>query len=84
MKYIDENKINELLARTKNASEREVDEVLNRSLSLKRLSLEDTAKLLAVDDPILLDKLFKTAKEVKQRIYGKRIVLFAPLYISNY
>jgi 2-iminoacetate synthase len=84
MKYIDENRINELLDKTKNVSKEEVEEVLNKSLSLKRLSLEDTAKLLAVEDKDLLEKLFKTAKEVKQRIYGNRIVLFAPLYISNY
>lgn len=84
MKYIDENRINELLDKTKNVSKKEVEEVLNKSLSLKRLSLEDTAKLLAVEDKDLLEKLFKTAKEVKQRIYGNRIVLFAPLYISNY
>ncbi|MFA5103934.1 MAG: [FeFe] hydrogenase H-cluster radical SAM maturase HydG [Candidatus Margulisiibacteriota bacterium] len=84
MKYIDESKISGILEKTKNVSRSEVEDVLNRSLSLKRLSLEDTAKLLAVEDPDLLDKIFKTAKEVKQRIYGKRIVLFAPLYISNY
>ncbi len=84
MKYIDENKINRLLDKTKNITEKEVDEVLAKSLLLKRLSLEDTAKLLSVTDNSLLEKIFKTAKEVKQRIYGKRIVLFAPLYISNY
>lgn len=84
MKYIDENKINDLLERTKRVTEKEVYEVLERSLLLKRLSLEDTAKLLSVTDKHLLEKIFKTAKEVKQRIYGNRVVLFAPLYISNY
>ena len=84
MKYIDENKINSLLEKTKNLTEKEVDEVLNKSLLLKRLSLEDTAKLLSVTDEALLEKIFETAKEVKQRIYGNRVVLFAPMYISNY
>jgi len=84
MKYIDEGKINGLLEKTKNVDEKEVDEVLAKSLLLQRLSLEDTAKLLSVTDGHLLEKIFKTAKEVKQRIYGNRVVLFAPLYISNY
>lgn len=84
MKYIDESRISSILEKSEKTSQKDVEEVLNKSLSLQRLSLEDTAKLLAVEDPDLLDKLFKTAKEVKQRIYGNRIVLFAPLYISNY
>ena len=84
MKYIDENKISKILEKSEKVSQKDVEEVLNKSLSLQRLSLEDTAKLLAVEDKGLLEKLFKTAKEVKQRIYGNRIVLFAPLYISNY
>jgi len=84
MKYIDESRINVLLERAKKVTEKEVDEVLDKSLLLKRLSLEDTARLLSVTDEHLLEKIFKTAKEVKQRIYGNRVVLFAPLYISNY
>ena len=47
------------------------------------LSLEDVAVLMAVHSQDLLDELFHTAKSVKEEIYGNRIVLFAPLYISN-
>jgi len=84
VKHIDENKIYGLLEKTRKTTEKEVEEVLSKSLLLKRLSLEETARLLSVSDERLLEKIFKTAKEVKQRIYGNRIVLFAPLYISNY
>ncbi len=84
MKYIDEKRIFDLIEKTGTASEKEAEDILKKSLSLTRLSLEDTSKLLSVSDPRLLKRLFETAKEVKQRIYGKRIVLFAPLYISNY
>lgn len=44
---------------------------------------EDVAGLMAVHSQDLLDELFHTAKSVKEEIYGNRIVLFAPLYISN-
>ena len=38
---------------------------------------------MAVEDPELLDELFRAARRVKEAIYGKRLVLFAPLYVSN-
>lgn len=44
---------------------------------------EDVVGLMAVHSQDLLDELFHTAKSVKEEIYGNRIVLFAPLYISN-
>ena len=54
-----------------------------KARSLSGLSLEDVAGLMAVHSQDLLDELFHTAKSVKEEIYGNRIVLFAPLYISN-
>ncbi len=84
MKHINEEKLLDLAEKRGSVPEKEVEEILKKSLSLKRLSLEEASKLLSVSDPGLLKRLFDTAKEVKQRIYGKRIVLFAPLYISNY
>lgn len=50
------------------------------------LNLEDTATLLNVDsnDEKLMKKLMDTAFSIKEKIYGNRIVLFAPLYIANY
>ena len=80
--FIDENKINALID-TKPDKDR-VNEILNKSLSLKGLNLEEAAVLLNVADSDLLEKIFKAAKTVKENIYGKRIVLFAPLYLSNY
>mgnify|MGYP005903199879 FL=1 len=60
-----------------------VRDVLDKARSLSGLSLEDVAALMAVHSQDLLDELFHTAKSVKEEIYGNRIVLFAPLYISN-
>ena len=83
-KIIDEERINSLLEVT--ASDSEINKILNKSLLMKGLSLEETAKLLniAEDNTEQLDKLFRTAKLLKEKIYGKRIVMFAPLYASNY
>ncbi|MDR1114235.1 MAG: [FeFe] hydrogenase H-cluster radical SAM maturase HydG, partial [Candidatus Margulisbacteria bacterium] len=50
---------------------------------LQRLTLAETAALLAVDEPEILTQIFQAAAWVKNEIYGKRVVLFAPLYISN-
>ncbi len=61
----------------------EVRALLAKSRELKGLRGRDLAVLANVTDPVLLDELFHTAREVKEAIYGRRIVLFAPLYISN-
>lgn len=79
---VDEEKINDHMER-KPAPEK-VNDILNKSLTLKGLCMEDAAVLLNIEDDETLNKLFKTAKTVKEKIYGKRIVLFSPLYISNY
>ena len=50
---------------------------------MKGLNLDDVAALTGISDPELLGELFVTANQVKETIYGKRLVLFAPLYISN-
>jgi len=84
MKYIDEDKINGLLSEAGKTPEGAIDAILKRSRSLKRLSLEETASLLSVEDPRIIKKIFDAASYVKNEIYGNRVVLFAPLYISNY
>jgi 2-iminoacetate synthase len=50
---------------------------------MKGLEMDDVAALTCISDPELLAELFNTANQVKETIYGKRLVLFAPLYISN-
>ncbi len=79
---IDENKIQELLEQK--ASQSEIDEILNKALSLKGISLKEASVLLNIEGNDNLNKLYKTAKLLKEKIYGNRIVLFAPLYLSNY
>ncbi|MGD9580022.1 MAG: [FeFe] hydrogenase H-cluster radical SAM maturase HydG, partial [Vampirovibrionia bacterium] len=61
-----------------------VDDIIEKSRKAKGLTLLESAALLNVNDSDTLEKIFHAAKEVKELIYGKRIVLFAPLYLSNY
>ncbi|MFA5879453.1 MAG: radical SAM protein, partial [Candidatus Margulisiibacteriota bacterium] len=84
MTFIDTSKLQSLLNEEKSPSLTELDQILNKSLDLKRLSLIEVAKLLKVTDSTALNKIFLTAHKIKNLIYGNRIVFFAPLYISNY
>ncbi len=82
--FIDEELINSLLQKNPDPSDSAVKSVLARAENLKGLSIEDAAILLNTNNSELLELLFNTACRIKQTIYGNRIVLFAPLYISNY
>ncbi|PNR95703.1 [FeFe] hydrogenase H-cluster radical SAM maturase HydG [Petrotoga sp. 9PWA.NaAc.5.4] len=81
--FIKEGKIYELLEKTKSPDSIKVDEIIQKSLSKKRLEPEEVATLLNVEEETTLEKIFEGAKTLKQRIYGNRIVFFAPLYIGN-
>ncbi|MHB8155567.1 MAG: [FeFe] hydrogenase H-cluster radical SAM maturase HydG [Candidatus Omnitrophota bacterium] len=83
MKYINEEKINNLLVDAAKVDRRKLDVILAKARSLQRLSLNESAVLLSVKDPEYIQKMFNTANFVKDTIYGRRVVLFAPLYISN-
>ncbi len=60
-----------------------VREVLAKARELKGLTMAEVAALCGIDAPELAEELFATARWVKEEIYGRRMVLFAPLYISN-
>lgn len=61
-----------------------VEEILARASERKGLSHRDAAVLLECDDPAIVERIFTLAREIKSHIYGNRIVMFAPLYLSNY
>ena len=48
------------------------------------LTHEEASVLLACEDKDVLKKIYALAQEIKDAFYGKRIVIFAPLYLSNY
>ena len=61
-----------------------VREILEKAARCKGLSHREAAILMDCNDPELEQEIYKLAEQVKQRFYGNRIVLFAPLYLSNY
>jgi len=82
--HIDAHKIESLSLLTREPSEKELSLILKDAARLKGLGLESAALLLAIKDARLLKMLFKAAGEIKEKVFGKRIVLFAPLYLSNF
>jgi 2-iminoacetate synthase len=60
-----------------------VRDVLAKSMAKEALTAAETAVLLAADEPEVIEEIFESARELKQRVYGNRIVLFAPLYVGN-
>lgn len=81
--FIDEDEIMEIIANARPDREK-VLAVINKSLDKNRLSLEETAILLNATDPDLVALIKQGARSLKEKVYGKRIVLFAPLYVGNY
>ncbi len=69
-----------------------IDEILEKARPVKTgtgytckgLSHREASVLLACEDPARVARMFAIAEEIKQAFYGNRIVLFAPLYLSNY
>lgn len=58
-------------------------DILDKAKEAKGITLREAAALLNINTPELYDRLFTEAKEVKERIYGNRLVMFAPLYLTN-
>lgn len=60
-----------------------VREIIQKSLNKERLSLEETSVLINADSPELIAEIKDGARQLKEKVYGNRIVLFAPLYVGN-
>ncbi|HOU54891.1 MAG TPA: [FeFe] hydrogenase H-cluster radical SAM maturase HydG [Myxococcota bacterium] len=82
--FIREEEVFEAIRRGASADAGRVREVLAKAREARGLDFDEVAALMGVSDPGLLEDLFQTAREVKERIYGRRLVLFAPLYVSNF
>ncbi|NMW85419.1 [FeFe] hydrogenase H-cluster radical SAM maturase HydG [Peptoniphilus sp. AGMB00490] len=68
-----------------NKNNREVlEKILEKAKKEKGLSHREAAVLLLSEDDAIQDEIYKLAKKIKEDHYGNRIVLFAPLYLSNY
>ena len=72
--YADQNKDNVEL----------IDQILNKARERKGLSHREASVLLACEIPEKIQELYELAEQIKKDFYGNRIVIFAPLYLSNY
>ena len=84
--FIDHREILDTLdyARTNKDNRALIESLLEKAASCKGLSHREAALLLECDQPDLTERIFHLAREIKQKLYGNRIVMFAPLYLSNY
>ncbi len=80
--FIDPSEILKILSEEKQ-DKGKIKEIIEKSLNKHRLSLRETASLVNTTDPELIEEIKAGAKKLKTKVYGNRIVLFAPLYIGN-
>lgn len=80
--FIDADEIWEYINSAVPTRER-VREIIAKSLDKHRLNLEEVAVLVNTTDPELVEEILNGARTLKEKVYGNRIVLFAPLYIGN-
>ena len=84
--FIDHAEVLETLAEAgrESGNRQRILEILEKAARCKGLTHREAAILLDCNDPVLEEKLYALAGEIKHKFYGNRIVLFAPLYLSNY
>lgn len=84
--FIDHQEVLDTLeyARTHKSNRALIKQLIEKAARCKGLTHREAALLLECDQPDLVERIFHLAKEIKQKFYGNRIVMFAPLYLSNY
>ena len=82
--FIDQEYIEEVLQKSEKTDYDEIERVLNKAQNKNGLTHIEVATLLQIKDKNQKKRLYEIAGELKKSIYGNRIVVFAPLYISDY
>ncbi|MBQ1463339.1 MAG: [Ruminococcus sp.] len=82
LEYAEQNKHNKALI--EEILEKARPKKTGRGVECAGLSHRDASVLLACDLPEMTEKIYSLAREIKEAFYGDRIVMFAPLYLSNY
>lgn len=80
--FINEDYINSLLEAK--PTDTEIDSVLDKADGMKGLNHQEIATLLKAEKPAQIERIHRIAGRIKNEIYGNRIVMFAPLYVSDY
>ena len=84
--FICDSEIRETMAfAAENSANKEyVKGIIEKARACKGITHREAAVLLECNDAELLDEMYTLAREIKHKFYGNRIVMFAPLYLSNY
>ena len=84
--FINDEEILDSLAFAKeHKNDRElIEAILKKAEDMQGLSHREAAVLLECELPEVTERIYDLAKRIKNRFYGNRIVMFAPLYLSNY
>lgn len=82
--FINEAQINNWLTEAEQAGKEEARQIIEKARQAQGLTPYECAVLLHLDDANLLEEMYQVARLIKERIYGRRLVLFAPLYVSSY
>lgn len=84
--FIDHREILETLeyAQVNKSNRPLIESLIDKATLCKGLTHREAALLLECDQPDLIERIFRLAQEIKHKFYGNRIVMFAPLYLSNY
>jgi len=82
LEYAEKNKNNRELI--EQILEKAAPKKTGRGVECSGLSHREASVLLACDDPEVIEKIYALARKIKEAFYGDRIVMFAPLYLSNY
>ncbi|MEG2428903.1 MAG: [FeFe] hydrogenase H-cluster radical SAM maturase HydG [Oscillospiraceae bacterium] len=84
--FIDDEEIKATLnyAKENKQNKKLINEILEKAEKAKGLTYKEASVLLECDDNEIIEKIFNLAQRLKLDIYGNRIVMFAPLYLSNY
>ncbi|MCL2593283.1 MAG: [FeFe] hydrogenase H-cluster radical SAM maturase HydG, partial [Defluviitaleaceae bacterium] len=82
--FIDDFYIHDLLRDAKKATNEDIEKILQKAERFEGLSHQDVAALLVVQEKKYIDRIFEIARKIKSHVYGERVVVFAPLYVSDY
>ncbi|MEI7542543.1 MAG: [FeFe] hydrogenase H-cluster radical SAM maturase HydG [bacterium] len=81
--FIDDDYINSMINKKSVVDKVKIAEIIAKSKTIKGLAPEEAAYLINIEDKNVWEDLYEAARYVKNEVYGNRIVLFAPMYLSN-
>ena len=84
--FINDEEIRDTMeyAKSNSTNKELIKSILQKARECKGLTHREAAILLECDDKEIINEIYEIAREIKHRFYGNRIVMFAPLYLSNY